>query len=166
MTADCGSIIVNPRSLAKLQKILPVSVLQVESFSFPPLLFIRFIHFLLFLLLLFLLLLLFIHFLLFLLLVQDASFSQQPGGARRMVVPAGSGHLARQAVTGGIKSRLGGEGGVMARLGGEGGLAGRLGEQGGGREQEMDWDPEADRYVIKKGELCKPSSSKSSSSHA
>ena len=64
-----------------------------------------------------------------------------------MVVPAGSGHLARQAVTGGIKSRLGGEGGLAGRLGGEGGVMARLGEQGGGREQDMDWDPEADRSL-------------------
>ena len=36
---------------------------------------------------------------------------------RRLVVPAGSGHIARQTITGGIKSRLGHTGGVKARLG-------------------------------------------------
>ena len=38
-------------------------------------------------------------------------------GVRRLVVPAGSGHIARQTITGGIKSRLGHTGGVKARLG-------------------------------------------------
>ena len=41
----------------------------------------------------------------------------QAGGVRRLLVPAGSGALARQTVTGGIKSRLGHSGGVKARLG-------------------------------------------------
>ena len=36
---------------------------------------------------------------------------------RRLVVPAGSGHIARQTITGGIKARLGHTGGVKARLG-------------------------------------------------
>ena len=36
---------------------------------------------------------------------------------RRLVVPAGSGHIARQTITGGIKSRLGHTGSVKARLG-------------------------------------------------
>ena len=38
-------------------------------------------------------------------------------GVRRLVVPAGSGHIARQTITGGIKSRLGHTGSVKARLG-------------------------------------------------
>ena len=42
---------------------------------------------------------------------------EEGGGVRRLLVPAGSGALARQAVTGGIKSRLGHSGGIKARLG-------------------------------------------------
>ena len=42
---------------------------------------------------------------------------EEAGGVRRLLVPAGSGALARQAVTGGIKSRLGHSGGIKARLG-------------------------------------------------
>ena len=42
---------------------------------------------------------------------------EEAGGVRRLLVPAGSGALARQTVTGGIKSRLGHSGGVKARLG-------------------------------------------------
>ena len=38
-------------------------------------------------------------------------------GVRRLVVPAGSGHIARQTITGGIKARLGHSGGIKARLG-------------------------------------------------
>jgi len=60
----------------------------------------------------------------------NAEESLGAGGARRMVVPAGVGHLARRAVTGGIKSRLGGDTRVRERLGGAGGEG---------------WDAEADR---------------------
>ena len=42
---------------------------------------------------------------------------EKESGVRRLLVPAGSGALARQAVTGGIKARLGHKGGVKARLG-------------------------------------------------
>lgn len=42
---------------------------------------------------------------------------EEESGVRRLLVPAGSGALARQAVTGGIKARLGHKGGVKARLG-------------------------------------------------
>ena len=38
-------------------------------------------------------------------------------GVRRLLVPAGSGHIARQTITGGIKSRLGVSGRVKSRLG-------------------------------------------------
>jgi len=87
---DSGSIIVNPAKLERLQKVLPVS------------------------------------------LVQD-DFGR---GARRMVVPAGAGHLARRAVTGGIKTRLGGESRLKERLGNAQEARIQLVEE---------WDPEEDR---------------------
>jgi len=70
---DSGSIIVNPAKLERLQKLLPVSLVQEQD--------------------------------------------DQGNGSRRMVVPPGAGHLARRAVTGGIKSRLGGESRLKERLG-------------------------------------------------
>ena len=44
-------------------------------------------------------------------------YQDEETGVRRLVVPAGSGHIARQTITGGIKSRLGHTGGIKARLG-------------------------------------------------
>ena len=49
--------------------------------------------------------------------VKSVEEEEEPGAVRRLLVPAGSGALARQTITGGIKSRLGHSGGVKARLG-------------------------------------------------
>ena len=46
-----------------------------------------------------------------------ATVEEEESGVRRLLVPAGSGALARKTLTGGIKARLGHTGGVKARLG-------------------------------------------------
>ena len=71
---DSGSIIVNPAKLERLQKLLPVKVVEEQRVG------------------------------------ED--------GVKRMVVPPGAGQIARRAVTGGIKNRLGGSDSIKNRLGG------------------------------------------------
>ena len=50
-------------------------------------------------------------------IINIKSVDEDDTGVRRLLVPAGSGHIARQTITGGIKSRLGVSGKVKSRLG-------------------------------------------------
>jgi len=59
-----------------------------------------------------------------------SNVDEDDSGVRKLIMPAGTGHIARQTITGGIKSRLGHSGAVKSRLGLQAG--------GGGYEEEYD----------------------------
>jgi len=50
-------------------------------------------------------------------IVKVSTLDDDESGVRRLLVPAGSAHIARQTITGGIKSRLGHSGTIKSRLG-------------------------------------------------
>jgi len=80
--------------------------------------------------------------------VKVADDESVAGGVKRMVVPPGAGQIARRAVTGGIKNRLGNNhDSIKSRLGGAGGdgLRGRLWERGRVEVVEEEYNSEEER---------------------
>ena len=50
-------------------------------------------------------------------IIKVSNVDEDDSGVRKLIMPAGTGHIARQTITGGIKSRLGHSGAVKSRLG-------------------------------------------------
>lgn len=104
---DSGSIIVNPAKLERLQKLLPVKVVEGS---------------------------------------REGDGVGGGAGVKRMVVPPGAGQIARRAVTGGIKNRLGtNSDSIKNRLGGAEGVKGRLGDRDRVEVVEEEYNSEEER---------------------
>ena len=78
--------------------------------------------------------------------IRDGEGVSGGAGVKRMVVPPGAGQIARRAVTGGIKNRLGtNSDSIKNRLGGAEGVKGRLGDRDRVEVVEEEYNSEEER---------------------